>query len=818
MKPTAVLNRCWPALLIGGAWLWMFWPMMSGQTVCGFRDSAYLYYPLFKWIDSVWAGGEIPLWNPYCNYGLSVVGDGSSSVFYPGKLIFLCRFLSFPSRYGIYLAAHVLLAATGAYTLARTMKANRAGATLAGASYAFGGSVLFQVTNVIFLVSAAWLPFALVSVWRGVIRNDLRFAVAAGVVCGLMILGGDPQMVYHVGLIAAVSVASQTVRLWRRLSRVQPKRTRFSCQWFGQATWRLALMVAVTSGLAAIQILPTTHWVARSERAMRYETNLQQTMANEIFTAPQRGTQKDATYQFSQPPWSVFELVFPNVLGKPFPTHQRWSDRLPGAERIWTPTLYAGLLPFLFAIPMLRLWGRHRKTVWLTRVGLFFAIGSCGWFGAVWLINELLAASSLPTLTQQANLGPQVGGVYWVMETFLPRYFLFRYPAKLFVIASLMLSVLAGIGLTRRPTIDRRAAIGLAVLCVASLIVIQLPSVQSAFKNTPANMLFGPLDVSGVNASLSHAFLQPFVLLVMVVALPKLIPPIRSQRSALAWLIVILTTFDLLIANGWLKAEIDASTFEQPTAIGAKLDELKSTTDEPTPIVYRNFNVQSKHPAWIRETSEDRLAEIVTWQRETLFPKHQLEHQIALFGSFGSVWPAEYRPITGLLQLQDRELGTVDPRALGGRPFSARITHNEQMLTPLEQTEETPTARFSIRRAYDQSAKLRVLDSKPVQLGSGTVAISVDVPPDSGQATLHYSGVLADDGWRARVEDLSTNKILSAPVTARGFELMTTLDPGRYRVTFTYSPREFWAGMWVSLGSLVVLSIFGVAFYGRRKR
>ena len=199
-------KRYWPAALIGTIWLWMFWPMISGQTVCGFRDSAYLYYPLFKWIDSIWAAGEIPLWNPYCNYGLPIVGDGSSSVFYPGKLIFLCRFLSYPSRYGIYLSIHVLIAAAGAYRFARAMKANQAGATLTAVSYAFGGSVLFQVTNIIYLVSAAWLPFALAFVWRGVLGGDWRSSIWAGVVCALMILGGDPQMVYHVGLIAAFSV------------------------------------------------------------------------------------------------------------------------------------------------------------------------------------------------------------------------------------------------------------------------------------------------------------------------------------------------------------------------------------------------------------------------------------------------------------------------------------------------------------------------------------------------------------------------------------------------------------------------------------
>ena len=157
--------------------------MMSGQTVVGFRDSAYLYYPLFQWIDAQWAAGEVPLWNPYCNFGVPVVGDGTSSVFYPGKLIFFCRFLSFPARYGIYLAIHIPLAAAGVYWFARTMKANQFGATLAAFSYAFGGSVLFQVTNVIYLVSAAWLPFALCCVWRMVKTGHYRWALGAGMCC-----------------------------------------------------------------------------------------------------------------------------------------------------------------------------------------------------------------------------------------------------------------------------------------------------------------------------------------------------------------------------------------------------------------------------------------------------------------------------------------------------------------------------------------------------------------------------------------------------------------------------------------------------------
>ena len=56
---------------------------MCGQTVVGFRDSASLYFPMFEAIDAAWAEGKVPLWNPFCNFGMPLVADGTSSVFYP---------------------------------------------------------------------------------------------------------------------------------------------------------------------------------------------------------------------------------------------------------------------------------------------------------------------------------------------------------------------------------------------------------------------------------------------------------------------------------------------------------------------------------------------------------------------------------------------------------------------------------------------------------------------------------------------------------------------------------------------------------------
>ncbi len=662
--------------------------MMSGQTVVGFRDSAYLYYPLFKWIDAQWAAGEVPLWNPDCNFGIPVVGDGTSSVFYPGKLIFCCRFLSYPSRYGIYLAFHIPLAAFGAYWFARTLKANQAGAALAAFSYSFGGSVLFQVTNVVYLVSAAWLPFSLCCVWNMVKTGQSKWAVGGGVSCALMILGGDPQMVYHVGLIAVATIFFEFMRRRKRCRR-NSRRSSFSgLAWTTGAVSRLALMVSVTSLLSLIQLLPTYEWSKLSERTnpassvnvysvcrrvsaavdkfdvrkyppdvvpgsdVNFDDHLESSPGRHIQThvfaelvslvePPPDGSIQDHCYQFSQPPWSIAEMIWPNVSGKLFPTYRRWTDAFPGAERIWVPSIYAGLLTVWIAIGGVRLWGRKRRNVWLTRVGLFFAIASLGWYGPIWLMNECL-----PTNNQIKEIGSQVGGFYWAMVVLLPKYFAFRYPAKLFVIASLCLSLLAGVQIrSQRFEYLRTSNILFALVTLLGFGALTLGPIQEFSSRVAPDMLFGPFDRTGCVRDLAFSLGQSFAVLFVAVAAYQFFSKRGVSAAATSIFIVALTAVDLTIANRGLLAEVPASTFESDTekltALQAELSKRQSVIDRPLAI-FRSRSAPFEPRVWARTNSEQRLDEIVLWQRETLFPKHHLAQPVRLMGSFCSIWPSKY--------------------------------------------------------------------------------------------------------------------------------------------------------------------------------
>ena len=100
MSKSAVL--AW--LVITAPIIALFGPALMTDCSFAMRDSAHFYYPLFEWCCREWGAGRIPLWNPYENCGVPVLADVTSSVLYPGKLIFLLP-VEFAFRFKLYIIA-----------------------------------------------------------------------------------------------------------------------------------------------------------------------------------------------------------------------------------------------------------------------------------------------------------------------------------------------------------------------------------------------------------------------------------------------------------------------------------------------------------------------------------------------------------------------------------------------------------------------------------------------------------------------------------------------------------------------------------------
>ena len=96
---------------------------------------------------------------------------------------------------------------------------------------------------------------------------------------------------------------------------------------------------------------------------------------------------------------------------------------------------------------------------WWTWITLWAMVAACGKFGVGWLVNEVRYDWN-PTGYEEAEWLPGLGGLYWWMNLVLPGHVGFRYPAKLWTLASLGIAVLAGLGCSQlrlgAPTQARR--------------------------------------------------------------------------------------------------------------------------------------------------------------------------------------------------------------------------------------------------------------------------------------------------------------------------------------------------------------------------
>jgi hypothetical protein len=671
------------AVLILGLFGWVFAEALSASGMFAFRDGGHYYYPLLQTVRGEWLAGHVPLWSPYENLGTPLAANPTASVFYPGAAILLLP-IGFPWAYKLYVMAHLLLAAWAAYRLARHWGASVEAAGLASLSYAFSGNVLIQYANVVFLVGAAWLPLALLAADRMLVERRPGSALAFAVTLALMILGGDPQMAYHAVLLAVVyglwiwwSEPTSSLSQREREPEISPLPRR--SRWRELAQSRPALLVLagmVAFLLAAAQIFPSLEFSRRSGRVQSSVPRTVYEAAGYLWSGKtpsdpavrwsdgltcrriEPGSHLEDVYQFSVGPWRLTEYLWPNFGGRQFPVHRRWMDAIPAEGRVWTPSLYMGLLPLVLAVVAMRFRPRYGRASWLSWLVVASVLGSFGWYGLGWLVRELRFAAGA-NLAAGSPLGEPVGGLYWLMTLLLPGYVSFRYPAKLLVLAALGLSLLAAVGWDRGfGTPSKRLRLSLLAFSGVSLIALGLlwslrSWWQAWLQAAPPNSIFGPLDVAGAATDVTLGFIQTAV---VALAAWWLLGRVSSNRRWPQYAALILVAVDLAIANGWMVACAPANLWQSTSKLAATIRQHAAWHGDGQPYrVYRDPGLLS--PSWRRQASGRRLAEMVAWDRDTLAPKHNLSDRMTLTEVYGTMMPYDYEYFLRLLKgfSQDRQ-------------------------------------------------------------------------------------------------------------------------------------------------------------------
>lgn len=829
---------------IAGLFIWFFGPALTGANSFAFRDAAHFYYPLFEFVRDEWAAGRIPLWNPYENAGVPLLASGTASVFYPGKLLFVLP-LSYTLLYNAYVVLHVLLAAGTAFRLARAWGCSVEAAGLCGLSYAFGGSVLTQHANVVYLVGAAWLPLALLAGDRLLATRRIGYALALGAVLAMMVLAGDPQLAYHAGLAIAGYAALQwwDERTARRAPAANPGREQLS-RWRKLLLSRpagLAIAALAAATLAAVQILPTAefvrlsgrtaytlprsvyglpgYWMGTANRQPGWYTGL---LGHAEMDAPATL----AAYDFSLSPWRVAEFAYPNISGRQYPVHRRWLSALPAEGRVWTPTLYMGLLPIVFGLAAWRVRSGDVRVRWISWLVLLALCASLGRFGLGWLAREMIGwgnrlfgngAGEPITLP----IGDGFGGLYWLLNLLLPAHASFRYPAKLMVVCSLGLSLLAAhhwdrlIGRDAQQTAIWLRRIGIGSVLAAVALLLAWPVWNRWLTAVPADPLFGPLDRAGAAQDLIGSLVHAAVVsglgawLVRAVVSGRLSVVGTTDRGRRGWAIYALlglTAIELGIANGWIVQYAPAAHWRGASRAAEIARSAKQQLDRRE--VDQRLRIYRARPwlptEWRTASSPQRLQQAVAWDRDTLFPKYNLREGIGIFHTAGTLAPADWE----ILRNQAEQLaltGGSDDVAAAAAWLDA--LHAAYLIVPSENFWPGVRDRYKLTNAPQAIPSAMVLDN-PRCLPRAWIVHLWDVisPPTNNQPERLRAiaqQVLLPDG---RARDFRQSALVEADDVSAVTAASAPSDSGETCEVVHYDPLRIEIAAELKSPGLVVLS------------
>jgi len=161
--------------------------LISPFTLFFFRDNFSTHYPLKVISAQAYRSAEIPYWNHHDSGGQPLAGNPNTLTFYPDNFLYL----AFPARvaFNLHFWIHLLAAFFAMRALTRS--------SFGGAMWALGGIAVSATAFYNLIVAVAVIPLAYLAVKR-------RSAPLLGVSFGLLILAGEPVMVFATALAAGI--------------------------------------------------------------------------------------------------------------------------------------------------------------------------------------------------------------------------------------------------------------------------------------------------------------------------------------------------------------------------------------------------------------------------------------------------------------------------------------------------------------------------------------------------------------------------------------------------------------------------------------
>ena len=342
---------------------------------------------------------EFPFWNPYSLLGMPWLGNPQTSLFYPGNWIFF--FVNALSAISWTFVLHHWWAGFGAYLLGRKYKLSFFSSLLSGIILLSAPYFIAKTGEGHFtaITQIAWFPWILYG--YELLREGSKRAIPLlAVLISLAFFCGHVQELYYLLLFLTAAIAIESLIMIAQKKRAQSgdhiqnqaqpdtENTTASPRiWFK----RWLITGVLTLVLVAVDLIPILIYTKQAVRA--------------------NGINLDALRYESLNFSSLLQLLDPYVWGTP--------DQYTGPGiYYWEAICYFGCLPLLLAILGACSSIRNRFVVRLTLIGV-----------AAFLLA----------------FGPNLP-FYTICYKMVPGFSMFRLPARLLWICSLVIAMLAGFG------------------------------------------------------------------------------------------------------------------------------------------------------------------------------------------------------------------------------------------------------------------------------------------------------------------------------------------------------------------------------------
>jgi hypothetical protein len=273
-KPRSIIGDLPVFLILLLAALGFFWRILftpDAWKPAGGGDLVSFLFPTYRFAAASLHAGTLPLWNPHLYGGAPFLADMQTGLLYPPNLLLFLLAPGFSYKTMEWLSVlNIVMGGVFAYLCLRYLEPHRplrrSAALLGAIAYMFSSLFIVHFGNLNLIAVAAWLPLILLLFWRSLRSRRLTWAAAAGVALGISTLEGHLQITLFIGLALAVTAALQTFEAYQpvRHSSSILQLSTLRCLWPFLA---LSVTALVAIGLSALVLLPAFEYARLSPRA-----------------------------------------------------------------------------------------------------------------------------------------------------------------------------------------------------------------------------------------------------------------------------------------------------------------------------------------------------------------------------------------------------------------------------------------------------------------------------------------------------------------------------------------------------------------------